>query len=482
MKVSRSTTVRSSGLAALVPRATSSVRILRASCRARHERAERAKRTICAAKHAAAGPGFCPPLTPLGGGQKPAHGFWRAALAACVLGCGHADGGRPSPSAATAERVVYGQDDRIELVQAAENVQRVLGDALVALVPRGRLRTLSSGAMIIDTEPLRVAHGLCEGVRFSEQPSAATCTGTLVGERLVLTAHHCVTNADHCRSLAFVFDFRLNSEGELDALAPDDVYSCSRIVAAAFDRQQGLDVAWVELDRSVLGHRPIAVSRKRPDLPRGTRLSAVGFGQGLPAKVDPDVRVLDTMPGTFTATMDAFVGSSGMPVFDAELVLVGFSMRGEDDYEQVGDCRVPRVLDVACADCSFGGEQVSYLEPALDVLDQSLGASGAAGASGAGAVLETAGTRGGGGEGGLPQAPSNGDGTTTPGVVDAGAGAGNGEPARSPPRLGGGDLCSVVSSPGSGPGGGAWLSILWAGLVGAAPSRRARAAQRARRR
>jgi hypothetical protein len=191
----------------------------------------------------------------------------------------------------------------------------------------------------------------------------------LVGENLVLTARHCVTSLEQCRLLRWVFGYANAANGALGALGPDNIYDCQRIVAAAFDRSQNLDFAWVELDRPVRGRRPLPALAGNSQLAPGSRLVAAGFGQGVPAKFDPNVEVLASFENYFTATVDAFAGSSGMPVVTSDATLVGFTLRGEDDYVTVGDCKVSQVLGDDCKGCAFGGERVAYLEPALGALE-----------------------------------------------------------------------------------------------------------------
>jgi hypothetical protein len=268
----------------------------------------------------------------------------------------------------SAAPVIYAADDRIDLVLAPQPAQGLFQDALVALVPATRIRVLASGDALIDAQPLGVAQGLCAGARFEDEPSAAVCSGTLVGDDLVLTARHCVTSLEQCRLSRWVFGYAYAQNGELVALGPDNLYDCKRIVAGAFDRSQNLDFAWVELDRPVRGRRPLPALALNSPLAPGSRLVAAGFGQGVPAKFDPNVEVLASFENYFTATVDAFTGSSGMPVMTTDATLVGFTLRGEDDYVTVGGCKAPQVLGKDCEGCAFGGETVAHLGPALAAL------------------------------------------------------------------------------------------------------------------
>ena len=54
---------------------------------------------------------------------------------------------------------------------------------------------------------------LCEGERFGDEPSIATCTGFLIGEDLLATAGHCMTGPATCASSAWVFDYRTDAIG-----------------------------------------------------------------------------------------------------------------------------------------------------------------------------------------------------------------------------------------------------------------------------
>lgn len=264
--------------------------------------------------------------------------------------------------------VVYGTDDRVELGESAHPAARLFEGALVALIPKSRLYELASGEKEVRAPTLGVARGLCPGERFAEEPSAAECSGTLASNGLVLTARHCVTSLEHCHSLSWVFGYAYGQNRELAPFAEEDTYDCQRLVASAYDREHGIDYAWIELDRPVVGRHPMEIPTFAAPLASNAPLLAAGFGQGLPAKLDPDVRFLASQGNYFTAAFDSFNGSSGMPLLTPDGTWVGFALRGEEDYESIGGCRRAKILGANCEGCVFGGEQVAYLSPALDGL------------------------------------------------------------------------------------------------------------------
>lgn len=292
--------------------------------------------------------------------------FASSTLALLHFGCA-----QMSPNEHTAHGsapVVYGSDNRVELGDSTHPAARLFQSALVALIPKTRLHELPSGEKELRTATLGVAQNLCPGERFTEQPSAAECSGTLASNGLVLTARHCVTSLEHCRSLVWAFDYALLRGGELAPFAAEDTYECKGVVAADYDSVQGIDYAWIELDRPVVGRQPMEIPRLSAPLVSGSLLLAAGFGQGLPAKLDPEVLVLALHGTYFTAVFDSFNGSSGMPVLTPNGTWVGFALRGEADYESVGGCRRARVLGPNCEGCVFGGERVAHVSTALDGL------------------------------------------------------------------------------------------------------------------
>jgi hypothetical protein len=186
----------------------------------------------------------------------------------------------------------------------------------------------------------------------------------------VLTAGHCLADQAACEGTRFVFDYFYQGPGTLATISRNDVYGCRRLVVRALD-SGSLDYAVVQLDRPATadGRTPVAVRTAGGPFMVCTGLAILGFGSGLPEKIDTGGRVLDPRARTldyFTATTDSFGGNSGSGVFDLGTgELVGALVRGDEDYVETGGCYVVNELSETG---ERGGESVAYVRRALDDL------------------------------------------------------------------------------------------------------------------
>lgn len=276
-----------------------------------------------------------------------ASGVW--ALPVLALGCA------PPTVAGSPSEVVYGDDDRTDVVEHPDPALRARArESIAALVPATAVDASAAPAVALVSPPLMEAQRLCPGERFAAQPTAARCSGTLIAPDLVLTAGHCVSRST-CGEDRFVFGYVVDEAGELEAIGTDAVFSCAEVVA----RSSEVDYAIVRLDRPT-DREPAPVRTGCFSLEPGEPLVMFGFPSGLPLKIDDGGVVLadDAGDGRLRATVDAFAGSSGSGVFDAEGRLVAIAARGLSDYVLVGDCRVPNTLPVREDGASYGEDLV----------------------------------------------------------------------------------------------------------------------------
>ena len=186
-----------------------------------------------------------------------------------------------SAGAMSTPKAIFGKDDRKEWFELGNPLQS-LASATVAMIDRSNLIETPDGyAISPKVKDYRTWAGLCPKVRFAEQPTAADCTGFLVGPDLMVTAGHCVSDQYPCNSYAFVLDYKLTAKDTVTTrFSRDQVRFCAAVVAKSVDP----DWAVVRLDRPATDRSYFHV-RKSGDPALGTELAILGYPHGLPVKV-----------------------------------------------------------------------------------------------------------------------------------------------------------------------------------------------------
>lgn len=267
----------------------------------------------------------------------------------------------PAPAAAPAGRTnsksIYGSDDRQDYFEASAPMRK-LSDSVVSFWSSKRV-TVTGDKAKLSTVNFADAVGLCPGQKFAEQPIGAFCSGTLVGEDLIMTAGHCITDQGKCSDARIVFGYNVDVlNGAANTTVPAaNVYSCKSIVSRALDTNPtpaslqanggpGADYAIIKLDRKVTGRQPLPISRLSVPA-KGDKLFVIGHPVGLPLKVAGNATVRDASPKYFFNTdLDTFGGNSGSAVFSARTnLIVGILVRGDVDFvDSPAGCKVASVV------------------------------------------------------------------------------------------------------------------------------------------
>lgn len=260
------------------------------------------------------------------------------------------------------EKVIYGDDNRLDLFEVTDQIQYDAALSTAAMIPNSALvdSTRNDGQEIKSTTLTK--RGICSDQKFAEQITAANCTGFLVGKNLLVTAGHCIRNMSSCEDYKWVFGFALDESNDEDYLQvpKENIYSCVRIVERSLERENQNDFALVELDREVVGRTPLRV-RTEGRIADHTPIFVIGHPTGLPSKIAPMAKVRNNSDDIyFQANLDTFGGNSGSPVFDEATGMVeGILVRGEQDYvfDREKNCRVPKV----CTEDGCRGEDVTRI-------------------------------------------------------------------------------------------------------------------------
>jgi V8-like Glu-specific endopeptidase len=202
--------------------------------------------------------------------------------------------------------------------------------------------------------------GICSKERFSQQISAANCSGFLVAEDKLVTAGHCIRSEADCMNFKWVFDYRVEFSDQGTINVPKtSVYTCKKIISRSLDNVTKDDYAFIELDRKVTDRQPLKV-RRGGKVEKGAPLVVIGHPTGLPTKIADGANVRTLQGKYFVANLDTYGGNSGSAVFNVETEEVeGILVRGETDYvlNSTLGCQVSNV----CPADGCRGEDVTYI-------------------------------------------------------------------------------------------------------------------------
>lgn len=233
------------------------------------------------------------------------------------------------------DKAIYGEDDRMELFSASPETAR-LADSVASFWKWNQVQLdPASGTLTLKTMALSEEYSLCPGERFRDQQEGSACTGFLVGEDLIMTAGHCLIDQE-CEDSQFVFGFAIAEAGGKapTRIGRNDAYACKQIVSRFAGDEPGLDYALIQLERKVVGRKPLALNRER-SIEKGDKVLVIGHPLGLPLKISK-ASVRDVSPEVYFITdLDTCSGNSGSPVINTATGLVeGILVRGDKDFKE----------------------------------------------------------------------------------------------------------------------------------------------------
>ena len=255
--------------------------------------------------------------------------------------------------------VIYGEDNRKDVFESTNPSFIELSKSTAAMIKGSNLKILTNNEISITASTLQ-QRGICSKERFSQQISAANCSGFLVAEDKLVTAGHCIRSEADCMNFKWVFDYRVDFSEQSSVNVPKtSVYSCKKIISRSLDSVTKDDYAFIELDRKVLDRQPLKV-RKGGKIEKGASLVVIGHPTGLPTKIADGANVRSLQGKFFVANLDTYGGNSGSAVFNVETEEVeGILVRGETDYvlNSTLGCQVSNV----CPADGCRGEDVTYI-------------------------------------------------------------------------------------------------------------------------
>jgi len=269
------------------------------------------------------------------------------------------------------DKVVYGNDDRVEVSEATDSRYATWSRGVAAQISHSKLYATGAHSYGFISGTLADDMGVCTDERFADQRVPARCTGFLVAPDILVTAGHCVKSLNDCSQYAWVFGFNKG----VNQFADSDIYSCSGIIAQHLTDTDPLDYAVIRLDRQVMNRTPLHF-RTQGEVPVDSTVIVIGHPTGLPMKIGAYGKVrTNSDPIYFVTNLDTFGGNSGSPVIDPTSGTVeGILVRGSNDYITDSVARCDRVAK--CSETGCEGEDVTRITKVLGLPDQGTAVNG----------------------------------------------------------------------------------------------------------
>ncbi|NLR67648.1 trypsin-like peptidase domain-containing protein [Chitinophaga varians] len=257
----------------------------------------------------------------------------------------------------------YGEDDRVDpyrmsadIKQLAGRVGLIIDTSMLTKAPHGNYTLRESGS-------LQSWHTVCDNEHFAFQPVVDShCTGFAIGERVMITAGHCVDNSNY-RRYCIVFGFSMQDSLKANVLIKgEDVLKIRRVMS----RDSILDFSIVEVDKPLSKEKIMRVSRRIPA--EEDSVYSIGYGLGLPVKVASRAAVRSLLSyGGFLCNLDVYTGDSGSPVFAKDSV-IGVLTGGIRDFSFITEKKCN--ISFRCENWRCEGETVTSAFRFMDAFDR----------------------------------------------------------------------------------------------------------------
>lgn len=266
-------------------------------------------------------------------------------------------------------KVIYGEDDRVDVYQVTDPDLLSWAAATCAIVNKSDVIYNGDGTYTLRTSPYRV-FGLpaCSDEPFGNQPTAAFCTGFMARNDLIVTAGHCIDEST-LSTASFVFGFDMaNERTPITTFEKNQIYYGAEIVGRSLSGSN--DYAVIRTDRIITAPNASPLALRRTDtIGIGQQVGVIGHPSGLPKKIafGENTRVRDIGDsGYFLANLDTYGGNSGSPIVNPlDGVVEGILVSGNQDFVRAENCfRSYRLPD----DTQYS-ERVSKISSFVDLID-----------------------------------------------------------------------------------------------------------------